>query len=87
MKQLRLNPDAVAWQEIDGEVLALAYTSSTYLSTNGSGVRLWKALAAGASRERLIDDLVGAFGIDDDQAAADVDGFLRALEAEGLLAN
>jgi coenzyme PQQ synthesis protein D (PqqD) len=86
MNELRLNPNAVAWQEIDGEVLALAYASSSYLSTSGIGARLWKALAVGASRADLIEDLASSFGIGEGAAAADVDDFLRALEAEGLLA-
>jgi hypothetical protein len=86
MTQLRLNPDAVSWREVDGEVLALGHASSTYLSTRGTGALLWKALAIGSSRDELVELLVGRFDVEPARAAADVDAFLAALAAQGLLA-
>ena len=83
--ELRLNEAAVSWREVDGEIIALQLVSSEYLSTNGSGALLWKSLAAGASRDHLIDLIVREFGIDPEQAAADTDAFLDALAAQGLL--
>jgi hypothetical protein len=83
---LRLNPAAVSWLEIDGEILALQHSSSEYLSTNAAGARLWKLLTDGTSREQLIAMLVEHYGIDEDRAAADTDAFLGELAAHGLLA-
>jgi hypothetical protein len=87
MTQLRLNQDAVSWREIDGEVLALGHASSAYFSTTGSGALLWRSLADGSSREQLIELLVGAYDVDEQRAAADVDAFLASLSARGLLAS
>jgi len=83
---LRLNPAAVSWLEVDGEILALQHSSSEYLSTNATGARLWKSLTEGTSRERLIALFVDEYGIDEAQAAADIDAFLGDLVAHGLLA-
>lgn len=86
MTPLRLNPAAVSWLEVDGEILALQLSSSEYLSTNATGALLWKSLTAGATREHLIAQVVEAYGIDEERAAADTDTFLDALAAHGLLA-
>jgi hypothetical protein len=85
MTQLRLNPAAVSWREVDGEILALGLASSTYLSTKGTGARLWLSLAEGACREDLVGLLVGEYDVAEDRAAHDVDAFVGALSAQGLL--
>lgn len=86
MTELRLNTDAVSWREVDGEVLALDLAASRYLGTNPTGAVLWKLLAAGTSRQRLIESLVDEFDVDVGRAASDVDAFLRNLAEQGLLA-
>lgn len=86
MTDLRLNEAAVSWREVDGEIIALQLSSSEYLSTNGTGALLWKSLAGGTSRDRLIELIVEEFGIEPERAAADTDTFLDALSAQGLLA-
>lgn len=85
MTRLRLRDDAVRWREIDREVIAVDLESSTYLSTNETGVRLWRRLAEGTTTEQLVDELVSAFGIEPERAAADVRSFLDELEARNLL--
>lgn len=86
MTQLRLNPDAVSWREVDGEILALDLASSTYIGTNPAGALLWKSLVDGTSRDALIDLLTREFDVDAVRAAADVDAFLDTLVTQGLLA-
>jgi hypothetical protein len=86
MTLLRLNETAMSWREVDGEIIALQHASSEYLSTNGSGVLLWKSLANGASREQLVGLIVRRFGIDEGRATVDTDAFLETLAERGLLA-
>ena len=83
---LQLRPDATAWREVEGEVIALGLESSTYFGTNASGALLWKRLAEGVTREQLIDELVTAFGLETSRAEADVDAFVADLRGRGLLA-
>jgi len=86
MAEIRLNSNAVSWREVDGEVIALGYESSSYLATNASGALLWKSLAEGTSREALIALLVDDYDVEETHAQADVDAFLNSLAAQGLLA-
>ena len=85
MTTLRLRNDAVRWREIDREDVDISVDSWMYLSTNESGVLLWRCLADGTTREELVEELVRAFGIDPVRAEADVAGFLDELEARNLL--
>jgi hypothetical protein len=83
---LRLREADLHWREIDGEIVALEARSSRYVAANGAGAVLWRALVAGSTREQLADELVAAFGIDRERAAADADRFVAELAAQGLLA-
>jgi hypothetical protein len=85
MDQLRLRGDALRWREIEGELIAVDLSTSTYLSANSSGLLLWRALAEGACRDELVARLGGEFGIPRKTAEADVDSFLAEIEAHRLL--
>jgi hypothetical protein len=82
---LRLRPEAVAWRDVDGEVIALGLESSTYFGTNASGSILWRRLAEGTNRTELIETLVRTFGLEQAQAQTDVDAFLDDLRDRDLL--
>ena len=84
-EQLRLRTTDLHWRRIDGELIALEGRRSAYLATNGSGALLWEALVEGTTRRGLADALVAEYGIDRDRAAADVDVYVDALAAQGLL--
>ena len=85
MSELRLRADGVHWREIGGEVIALEARSSTYVASNAAGAMLWRELAGGTTRERLVAGLVDAYGIDRARGEADVDRFLAELAAQDLL--
>jgi hypothetical protein len=82
---LRLREADLDWREVEGELVALDLRESRYLAINRTGRVLWSALAEGATRDELIERLVGAFGIERARAAADVDAFTTELESRGLL--
>ena len=83
--ELKLRAADLHWREIDGEVIGLEARGSTYVAANTAGAVLWRALADGSTRDRLADELVRTYGIAPERAAADVDGFLAQLAAQGLL--
>jgi hypothetical protein len=85
MNHLKLRGEGLSWREIDEEVVALDMETATYLSANASGRLLWRALAAGATREDLISCLVDEFEIDPERAASDADTFIGELSRRGLL--
>ena len=85
MTQLRLRKGKLHWLETEGEVIALDEDSLVYLSANRTGGALWQELAAGTTRERLIERLAADYGIDAETAATDVDDFVAQLDVQGLL--
>ncbi|MEA2828067.1 MAG: hypothetical protein QOG43_2506 [Actinomycetota bacterium] len=82
---IRLRASDVAWREIDGEVVLLDLKASVYISVNATGTVLWKLLAPGATRSELIGGLMSTFGVDEGQAAVDVDAFVASCRERRLL--
>lgn len=78
---------SVSWKEVDGRVVALNLTTSTYLTANLTGTLLWPLLVDGTTSAALVARLVDEYGISDEVAAADVDAFVGALRSAELLAD
>lgn len=74
----------LTWREVDGVIIALDLSSSTYLTTNRTGRVLWNSMVGGATVAELTALLQTSFGIPQERAAADVAGFLRLLDANNL---
>jgi hypothetical protein len=85
MTTLKLRDTDLHWREIDGEIIALEARGSTYVAANGAGTLLWRSLAAGTTPDALADELVRAYGIDPERAAADAGAFVAQLRERGLL--
>ena len=86
MTQLRLRGADLAWQDLDGDIVALEPTASVYLTTNPSGALLWRLLARGTTHDELVGALVEAYGLPAADAAQDVDAFVEDLRTRELLA-
>lgn len=84
-EQLKLRGEGLSWREVEDEIVAVDMRASTYLSANPSGKLLWETLAAGTTREELVERLVETFEIDAERAGADVDAFVGQLREQGLL--
>jgi hypothetical protein len=82
---IRLASSRLEWREIDGEIVALDIEASKYLGGNRTAAALWPSLAAGATRDELLDTLLGRFDVDAETASRDLDAFLRSLEERGLI--
>ena len=86
-RRLQLRDGELEWREVEGEIVALDLRASTYLSVNKAGTALWPHLTTGASRDELVTALTSRYGLDVEAATRDVDAFVQALEAKGLLAS
>jgi hypothetical protein len=88
MDQLRPNPDVLLTELKDGSGVLLHLRTKFYYALNGTGVAVWKLIAAGqaGSAEALAAQIATQF-IDTppDQARRDVAALLLELEGEGLL--
>jgi len=85
VNELRLRERGLAWTDVDGEIVALDEASAEYIAANETGGLLWRALAAGATRDELVAKLAAEYGLPRERAAADTDGFLAALKERDLL--
>lgn len=81
----RPRTEDLAWRDLGGELVVVDLRTSSYLTLNAAGTRLWLALVGGASRAELEDELRRSYGIDADRAASDVAAFLDDCDRLGLL--
>ena len=82
---MRARTDEVMWREVEGEAVILDLKTSTYLTTNATGARMWKLLQEETTPAELERHLVGTYGISEDVARQDVDAFLAMLRENDLL--
>jgi hypothetical protein len=82
---LRLEPDAVSWREVDGEIVALDLRSGEYLAINATGSTLWAMLAEGATGPELTSRLIERYDLARDRAERDASAFVRELDIRGLI--
>lgn len=77
-------------RQIMGEALAIP-TGDALLNFNGMiclnevGEEIWKGLQAEKSREEILRVILDEFDVTPEEAAADLDGFLRMLKENDLL--
>ena len=74
-----------------GEDVVVVPTGETALHFNGMIMLnavsriLWERLTEGTDRPALVEAVTAAFDVSADEAAADIDEFLAAVEQAGLL--
>ena len=77
-------------RQIMGEALAIP-TGDALLNFNGMiclnevGEEIWKGLQAEKSREEILRGILDEFDVTPEEAAADLDGFLRMLKENDFL--
>jgi hypothetical protein len=82
---MKVRGTEVMWRVVDRKVVILDLRSSTFLTTNVTGSRLWTLLQEDIDRESLVKGLLEAYEVDEKTARADVDRFLELLQTNGLL--
>jgi hypothetical protein len=85
MSVLRLDPGAVQWREVQGEVIAVDLRNSRYLSVNRSGALLWPLLWRGTTITELARVLMDRWSLDEPVAHRDADRLVGWLHDAGLL--
>ena len=79
----RLNEEAVAQEDLDGEVIAINFITGAYYSLRGTAADIWRLVLGGASEEALADAAVSASDLP--EARKQVLDFLSELVALELL--
>ena len=75
----------VIFRELEGEGVLLDLASGRYFGLNAIGTRVWTFLAAGATIDDAIAAIAAECDADGEQVERDIDDFLEALAARGLL--
>jgi len=78
-------PTYISWQDVDGELALFDQRDDRYHLLNGTAAAIWRAIAAGVDRSKLIDQIAARFQARPEEIAADIDGFAEAAIAQGLL--
>lgn len=74
-------------REIEGQILILTPSEEFLYTLNESGQVLWKLLVRGTTEQKLVNALMRQYPLSRPQAQRDVQTFLRALRARGILAS
>ncbi len=82
---IRIPPDRVVSEVIDGEVVAIDLQSGRYYSLEGAAARAWEAIQAGEDFAGVVAAVAADAGLPAEDAQPDVAAFLAELEAEGLV--
>ena len=80
-----VNAPSVISEVIDGETIVLNFESGHYYSFNPSASEIWLSLAAGHPVTATIESVARRFGVEPSAIRADVETFVRSLEAESLI--
>jgi hypothetical protein len=76
---------AIAYREIEGQILVLLPRDPELRTFNASAAFIWKRLARRTALPRIVDELAREFGIERTRAEADVLRFVRDMTRRGLL--
>ena len=83
--RFQLNSGEIVAEVIGGEAVIINLASGIYYSLDGVGGLAWAMLVAGHSRRETADAIASRYGIDADQAEAELEPLLSDLTRESLL--
>ena len=78
-------PTYITWQDVDGELALFDERDDRYHVLNGTAATIWRGIAAGMQRTVLIDQIATGFQVEPGEIIADIDAFIGAATAQGLL--
>lgn len=79
-------PEGVVSEVLDGEAVLLHLETGKYFGLNASGTRMWALLSRHGETQATFDALQAEFpDVSPDQLRADLDEFVAALLARGLV--
>jgi hypothetical protein len=81
----RINSEEVIWNEVDGDVVALAASSGAYFVLNGAASHIWKLLDQGKSNADIVKELTKLYGVPVATLESDVNAFITQAVSKGLL--
>ena len=74
-----------AWRVIEGEAVILSLDTKAFRGLNPVGSRVWELIDGRRSVDEIVEVVVREFDVTREQAAADVQAFVRELLDKGLV--
>lgn len=77
--------DDVLHQELSGETVLLNLKTEHYFGLDPVGTRIWQVLGETSSAERVVQQLLTEYEVDENTLRADVERLIGELSKAGLL--
>jgi len=82
----RINSAEVIWNEVDGDIVALAFSTGSYFVFNNVGSHVWKMLDQGKSNAEIVSELRKLYDIPVETLESDVNEFIDAAASKNFIA-
>lgn len=80
-----INTQTVASEIFDSEAIVMNLSNAMYYTLNGTGAEIWTMIEQRQPRSRILDHLVGRYGVPLEQAREDLDALFVHLDEFGLI--
>lgn len=84
LQQIIRNPHMIT-ADMDGETVMMGVAQGAYFGLGGIGSRVWELLAQPMTMAQLVEAVCAEYAVDEATCRADVQQFLDALAAQGLV--
>lgn len=71
--------------ELDQETILMGIDAGAYFGLAGTAQWIWEKLESPITYSTLVEELVKEYNVTPEACSADLQGFLEAMEREGLL--
>ena len=83
--RVRIDPNDVIHETLDGEVILIAVTTGAYYSLEGSGADIWAGLLAGRTSAEVAEELERRYEAEPGAIGEAVDELVARLVSERLV--
>jgi hypothetical protein len=84
--RVRIIPEEVVHETVDGEVILIALQTGAYYSLEGAGADVWEGLVEGRHTDEIVADLESRYGADAGVVRSAVLDLVQRLAEERLVA-
>lgn len=80
-------PEAVAWEAVGEQMVALRLADGRYFELNESAAMIYRLIGAGSDEEEIVELLCGEFEVTAERARNDLNQLANELTEFGLLSD
>lgn len=84
LKRVVIPPESL-FQPLDDEAVVLSVATENYYGLNNTAKRLWELLAEHGDVEKVVQEMLAEFDVEEAKLREDVDGLIEELRKAQLL--